>query len=246
MLAERDPVLRAITQTIVERFAPERIVLFGSRARGDHHPESDYDLIVVLETELGRRERSRPIADAVRGAAVGGVDVIAYTPAEFERSRFDVGAMAYAGEAEGRVLYDRTPSRLREVREEPHWTPESLKAWLDRADSDFGAMGALLASGQSPDTICLHAHQAAEKYLKAAIIRSNVRPPRTHDLRELAGRCVPVIRDDSHVHGACALLHALWPNLRYPNDPMPTPDDARMAVTAATAVREAVMRLIGG
>src|SRR5450759_378716 len=89
-----DPFLIAATRTIVERFAPERIVLFGSRARGDHQPESDYDLIVVLDTPLARGERDRPIRDALHGAEHH-VDVIVYTPAEFERSRYDVGALAY-------------------------------------------------------------------------------------------------------------------------------------------------------
>ena len=45
--AADDPVLGALARAIVERFAPERIVLFGSRARGDHHTDSDYDVMVV-------------------------------------------------------------------------------------------------------------------------------------------------------------------------------------------------------
>jgi predicted nucleotidyltransferase len=118
-LPDADPLLATITQTIVDQFAPERIVLFGSRGRGDNEPDSDYDLIIVLDTSLSRSDRDRPIREALRGADRA-IDVIVYTPAEFERARCDVGALAYAGEVEGRVLYDRVPSRWpRRVREEP-------------------------------------------------------------------------------------------------------------------------------
>src|SRR5439155_12453427 len=97
-----DPFLTAATRTIVDRFAPERIILFGSRARGDHHPESDYDVIVVLETTLDRDERDRPIREALPDSGPS-VDVIVYTPAEFDISRQDVGALAFAGETEGQI-----------------------------------------------------------------------------------------------------------------------------------------------
>ena len=48
--AVADPFLVAVTDTLVNRFAPERVVLFGSRARGDHQPES----ADVLRTIKGR------------------------------------------------------------------------------------------------------------------------------------------------------------------------------------------------
>ena len=235
-----DPVLAAITATIVERFAPERIVLFGSRARGDHHPDSDYDLIVVLETPLSRGERDRPIREALRGTRRQ-VDVIVYTPAEFDRSRHDVGALAYAGESEGKVLYDRTPSRWpRQVREEMPAVPESLKSWVARAESDFGMMGDVLSGSRSPDGIAFHAHQATEKYLKAALILNHVPPPRTHVLSELLPRTVAELRDDPRLRRACETLDRLWPNMRYPDHPMPTREEADAAVAAARQARSAV------
>jgi HEPN domain-containing protein/predicted nucleotidyltransferase len=240
--AVADPFLVAITKTIVDRFAPERVVLFGSRARGDHEPDSDYDLIVVLDTPLERRERDRPIRDALRGAGHH-VDVIVYTPAEFERSRHDVGALAYAGETEGQLLYDRTPSRWpRHVREEPRGTPESLAAWVTRAESDFAAMADIAAGSQSPDAISFHAHQAAEKFLKAALIQHHIPPSRTHLLSELLGRCVADLRNDPRVARACALLEALWPQMRYPDHAAPTLEKAGAAMAAAHEVRAAVMQ----
>ena len=240
-----DPVLDTIVTTIVDRFAPERIVLFGSRARGDHQPESDYDLIVVLETSLPRGERDGPFREVLCGAEHR-ADVIVYTPAEFERSRHDVGALAYAGEAEGHVLYDRTPSRWpQRVREETGGVPDSLAAWLARAKSDFTAMADIWAGSASPDGICFHAHQGAEKLLKAALISNHVPPPRTHTLSELLRQSGADVRDDPQVRSACAILDALWPKVRYPERPAPTHDDAVSAMAAANDVHGAVARYLG-
>lgn len=53
-------LVERITRTIVERFDPERIILFGSRARGDAGADSDLDLVVVMEsTKSPPRETSR-------------------------------------------------------------------------------------------------------------------------------------------------------------------------------------------
>ena len=45
---DRDPILAEIIRRLVEALQPERIYLFGSRARGDTGPDSDYDLMVVV------------------------------------------------------------------------------------------------------------------------------------------------------------------------------------------------------
>jgi HEPN domain-containing protein/predicted nucleotidyltransferase len=237
-----DPFLIAATRTIVDRFAPERIVLFGSRARGDHQPESDYDLIVVLETPLERGERDDAIRDVLPDADQG-VDVIVYTPAEFEISRHDVGALAFAGETEGQILYDRNPARWpRSVREKPHGPPPSLIYWIARAESDVAVMAEIFAGSRQPDAVTFHAHQAAEKFLKAALIWSHVPPPRTHRLKKLLARSVAELRDDPRLIRACKFLDRLWPKMRYPGKPMPSLRETEAAMAAASDVRAAVLR----
>ena len=47
-VAEKDPILAEIVRRLIEALHPERIYLFGSRARGDAGPDSDYDLMVVV------------------------------------------------------------------------------------------------------------------------------------------------------------------------------------------------------
>ena len=45
---DKDPILAEIVRRLIEALHPERIYLFGSRARGDRGPDSDYDLMVVV------------------------------------------------------------------------------------------------------------------------------------------------------------------------------------------------------
>lgn len=47
-MSEKDPILAEIVRRLIEMLHPERIYLFGSRARGDAGPDSDYDLMVVV------------------------------------------------------------------------------------------------------------------------------------------------------------------------------------------------------
>ena len=48
MLAASDPVLTEVVRRLVEAYSPERIYLFGSVARGEAGPDSDYDIMVIV------------------------------------------------------------------------------------------------------------------------------------------------------------------------------------------------------
>lgn len=65
------------------RFAPEQIILFGSRARGDHWKPSDYDFIVVSSRFAGRRWHERVVDIQRLWNRPEDLDVLPYTPQEF-------------------------------------------------------------------------------------------------------------------------------------------------------------------
>ena len=56
---EQDPILKKIQTAIVKAVAPSKIVLFGSRARGDASDRSDYDILVIKDQVKNEREITR-------------------------------------------------------------------------------------------------------------------------------------------------------------------------------------------
>lgn len=83
-LLERDPVLRKIVERLVETLRPRRIYLFGFKARGDAGPDSDYDVMVLVDRPTEPLYRlSQKGHRALRGLGAA-VDVVVW-----EREKFD-------------------------------------------------------------------------------------------------------------------------------------------------------------
>jgi len=84
--------IETMVQRIVERFDPERILLFGSQARGTGGPDSDVDLMVVMPVTGSKREKAIEIRVAVHDVPVS-KDIVVVTPEELERFRDTVGSI---------------------------------------------------------------------------------------------------------------------------------------------------------
>ncbi len=98
-----EKVLGEIVRRIVEAVAPEKIILFGSAARGEMGPDSDLDLLVVKSCE-NRREVARAISESLR--AIGfPKDVLVVTPEDVEEQKDIPGMTIRAALREGKVLY---------------------------------------------------------------------------------------------------------------------------------------------
>lgn len=100
-----DARLREIVDRLVAAYHPERIYLFGSHARGDAGPDSDYDLLVLVpdDAPLSRR-RSRLAYEALRGTGVA-ADVIVWTRGYFESRREVRASLSAVVEREGKLLH---------------------------------------------------------------------------------------------------------------------------------------------
>lgn len=103
MVAQR--ILDEATQRLVERFAPTRIILFGSQARGTADDRSDVDLLVICQVTGRKRDLMVAMDRALGGLGIAR-DVIVLTPEEYERDRRIPGTVARPASLEGRVLYD--------------------------------------------------------------------------------------------------------------------------------------------
>ncbi len=99
-------LLKVILDRIVAGFAPLKVILFGSRARGHGGPESDVDLLVVLPHAPNTRVAAIEIRRALKDLPVS-KDVVVTTPQEIERRGGIVGTLLNAALREGRVLFER-------------------------------------------------------------------------------------------------------------------------------------------
>jgi predicted nucleotidyltransferase len=82
-----DAVLAEVVRRLVGAYRPERVYLFGSVARGDAGPDSDYDLLVVVPDDAPlERRRSRLAYEVLRGTGTA-ADVLVCTRSYFEQRR---------------------------------------------------------------------------------------------------------------------------------------------------------------
>jgi len=99
-------MLPVIIDRIVRGFQPERIILFGSHARGEAGQHSDIDLLVVLPEVTDKRKAAVAIAQALGDLTVS-KDIIVTTPEEIIRRGDLVGTVLRPALREGKVLYER-------------------------------------------------------------------------------------------------------------------------------------------
>jgi len=101
-----EDTLAEMTHRLIEAVDPDKIVLFGSRARGDAREDSDVDLLVIKDSDQPRHVRVMPLYRALRGLGVP-KDILWVTPEEVEIYRDVVNHVVARGLREGRVLYDK-------------------------------------------------------------------------------------------------------------------------------------------
>jgi predicted nucleotidyltransferase len=99
-------LLEHVTKTIVERFRPKRIMVFGSHARGNARPDSDLDLFIEMDTTSRPPERAIEVSE-VFGLRSWPMDIVVYTPEEVRRMRKVNGTLLSVIEKEGKVLYEQ-------------------------------------------------------------------------------------------------------------------------------------------
>ena len=96
--------LDEIVRRIVEVAQPERIILFGSGARGDLGPDSDLDLLIVTEA-AHRRQLVGRIYASLHGVGAA-VDVVVVTPGDVERYGDSHALVIKPALREGKVIYE--------------------------------------------------------------------------------------------------------------------------------------------
>lgn len=102
-----DPTLAEILRRLEQAYHPERVYLFGSRARGEVGPDSDYDLLLVVPDDApAERKRSQLAYEVLRGTGVA-VDVLVCTRTWFDRRRDLKASLPGTVLREGQLVHAR-------------------------------------------------------------------------------------------------------------------------------------------
>ena len=102
-------LISTMTDRIVRDFYPVQIILFGSHAPGDAHPQSDVDLFVVFSERVDKRKTGVDIRRSLADLPVA-KDLLVTTPEELARQRDRVGTVLRSAQREGKILYRRDQS----------------------------------------------------------------------------------------------------------------------------------------
>ena len=104
-LLSRDSSLAELVRRLANAYHPDSIYLFGSKARGDESPDSDYDLLVVVSDNASTEMRDTRLArESLRGTRIA-ADVLVCTRSYFEARRHLKASLPGTIVREGRLLH---------------------------------------------------------------------------------------------------------------------------------------------
>ena len=183
-------VVQAIAEAIGSALSPQCVILFGSRARGDHQTHSDVDLAVIAsQTELDvqqrydLRQQAHGLAETVSNGRFRRIDIIIWTETQYRTKKRSINHVAGRAWREGVILYG------------VHQTlpGEEIVSELDNARelmrmcrAQIRALYILLNSDVEENIFGFHAQRASELALKAWISLAGERYERTHSIIDLA------------------------------------------------------------
>ncbi len=102
--------IKRVAKTMAIATGAERVILFGSYARGEATEHSDVDLMIIAKSDLPRFKRSRELYKLLRPHPFA-MDIIVYTPQEIERDKKTKVSFVSTVLKEGETLYVRRNQR---------------------------------------------------------------------------------------------------------------------------------------
>ena len=179
-----------LAKAVQSAVAPDTVILFGSRARGDHRPDSDVDLLVISESgavvATGQAKRAARQHFQLNPPQLG-VDVVTMDMERFNYCRRAKNHVAAQALRDGVVMNDESfgsPSRNDDQ------YPDSWPDVKERLQATYRHMGAFERLITDPDVYQemygFHAQQAVENAIKAWLSAADLDYRRVHDLQEVA------------------------------------------------------------
>lgn len=220
---------------IQRRILPQKVILFGSFARGATSRWSDIDLVIIKESDRPFFERVREIIGILKPRV--GVDLLVYTPQEVERAIRTSRFLREEVFQKGRVIMGS-------------FKEEALK-WLEFSKEDM-RMAELAMREEIYNQVCFHSQQCIEKSLKAILAAEGMNIPRTYKVTDLIAEVNKVVGEDLfEKFKGIEIIDQYYVPTRYPDavlgilpEGMPGRDEAMEAIEFARAIsRYALQRI---
>lgn len=103
---EMQAAIGEMVDRIVQRFSPDKVILFGSHARGEAREDSDVDLLVLFSTVEDPRQQAAELYGLLSESKLA-QDIAVSTTERFERYKDVVNTIYWPAAHEGKVLYER-------------------------------------------------------------------------------------------------------------------------------------------
>ena len=170
---------RELLDPVVHYFRPQRVILFGSRARGEATRDSDIDLLVIVDDDTPPEKLTWKAGyEAHRSQRAA--DVLPMRAETFERYRNIAGTLAAEADADGIVVYGSPKGSCMKTAD-PGARWEAVEDWLAVAEEDRRvAAGCMAMHPPSCASAAFHCQQAVEKLLKGLLTLAGKRSGKTH------------------------------------------------------------------
>ncbi len=183
-----DPRACEVARAVGDAVHPDRVILFGSRARGDFGADSDVDLLVITDSDPrdnGAYQRASSIAhgkaEKLYGGTIG-VDLVRMTDGDFHYGRRARNHVAGQAVRDG---FDTNGDKVNYDNTQPSNWPD-VKQRIANTERELGVLKDLVEANSAQEAIGFHAQQAFENALKGWISALDADYGNTHDLADLA------------------------------------------------------------
>ena len=237
-------VPQALLDPIVEYFKPQRVILFGSKARGEAGPDSDIDLMVVVDDHTPPEKLSLAARAEVRRNYRRPADVFPIRATVFERDRSIIGTLAAEADIDGIVVCGspKGPRPMKTPDPRARW--QVVERWLRVAAN--GRQTIMVCLGADPPLVAsaaFHCQQAAEKLLKGFHVLAGKRFRKTHSLEDLGAAAEASFPDIADLVTAVRAWTSWVGVFRYPSsdgsaEPEPDQDELGRAIAVVDALAE--------
>jgi HEPN domain-containing protein/predicted nucleotidyltransferase len=207
--SKADPKAVAVARAVYHAVRPEKVILFGSRARGDYRPDSDIDLLIVSDDSLTREGymNARKVVMEAATRIYGdyfGANLVWMPRGKYMECRKGINHVAAQAARDGVDMNGEKEEYERDV--------ETTFDWADVRQRVINANRELIAlewqiEGDMPQEVTgFHAQQTLENILKAWISAFGGEYGNTHDL----GSLMRIIRSNSQENETPAGEELVW------------------------------------